>query len=70
MVGLDPLLKGTDIPDFDMFGARLTKATFSKILEDLDAFQVQYGTLSMQVNEQARSRYLSGVSRSLAPLKA
>ena len=61
MVGLDPTVKGNDIPFFDMFRARLPNAIFHKIVEDLQAFSAQYGPMNRHENEEARARYLSGV---------
>jgi len=61
MVGLNPAVKGDDIPVFNMFRARLPNAIFRKIVEDLQAFSAQYGPMDKHENEEARARYLSGV---------
>ena len=59
-VGLDPRTRGADIPEFEIFYARLPKSVFSGILFDLQVFSWQYGPLSMHVNEEGRARFLSG----------
>jgi hypothetical protein len=69
MIGLRPILEGTDIPSFEMSGARFPDAIFHRIVEDLQMLSMQYGLLENQRNEGARSRYMSGES-SLAPLRA
>ena len=61
IVGLDPNVKGDDIPSFDMFRARLPNAIFHKIVEDLQVFSAQYGPMDRHENEEARARYLSAV---------
>jgi hypothetical protein len=58
-VGLAPNVRGTDIPAFEMFCARLPKSVFSDILVDLQVFSWQYGPLSMHADEKARARFLS-----------
>jgi hypothetical protein len=60
-VGLDPYLNGTDIPTFEMSCARLPNAIFSIIIDDLQRLEAQYGRVEKHMNEEARSRYLSGV---------
>src|SRR5271155_6031467 len=60
MVGLDPTVRGADIPEFEMFCARLPDSVFSQILVDLQVFSWQYGPLSKHDNEEARARFLSG----------
>ena len=42
-----------------MFRARLPNSVFSKILEDVEMFSLQYGPLSRHDNEEARARFLS-----------
>jgi hypothetical protein len=61
-------MPGTDIPEFEMFYARLPKSVFSKILGDLQDFSWQYGPLSMHVNEEARARFLSGYFNKIVAL--
>src|SRR5947207_13728758 len=61
-VGLDPIVEGDDIPLFEMCHCRLTNGTFSQIVRDLRVFSAQYGPMSKHKNEEARARYLSGVS--------
>jgi len=61
MVGLNPAVKGDDIPLFSMSRARLPNAVFHKIVEDLQAFSAQYGPIKKHENEEARAHYLSGV---------
>src|SRR5262249_31669660 len=58
-VGLLPSLEGNDIPSFEMFRARLPNSVFSKILEDLRLYSLQYRPLTEQDNEEARARFLS-----------
>ena len=53
-------MEGDDIPEFEMFCARLPDSVFSQILVDLQVFSWQYGPLSMHVNEEGRARFLSG----------
>jgi hypothetical protein len=60
-VGLDPYLDGTDIPTFEMSCARLPNVIFSIIIDDLQRLEAQYGRVENHMNEEARSRYLSGV---------
>jgi len=60
-VGLDPRKRGEDIPTFEMFHARLPKASFPIIIGDLRRLEKQYGSMAKHENEEARSRYLSGV---------
>ncbi|RMZ82040.1 hypothetical protein DV736_g6643, partial [Chaetothyriales sp. CBS 134916] len=59
-LGLRPSLRGNDIPNFEMSGARLPSSVFSQILADLQLFSFQYGPPSMHINEEARGRFLSG----------
>ena len=61
LVGLDPRVRGTDIPTFEMSCARLPNAIFSTIIDDLHRLELQYGSVKEHKNEEARSRYLSGV---------
>ena len=61
LVGLDPRVRGTDIPTFEMSCARLPNAIFSIIIDDLQRLEAQYGRVENHINEEARSRYLSGV---------
>jgi hypothetical protein len=61
MVGLNARAAGRDIPTFEMFHARLPKALFRQILEELRVLEAQYGCLVDHANEEARSRYLAGV---------
>ena len=60
-VGLDPRVEGTDIPTFEMSCARLPNSTFSIIVSDLQRLEAQYGSVEMYLNEETRSRYLTGV---------
>jgi hypothetical protein len=53
-------VEGDDIPEFEMFYARLPDSVFSQILVDLQVFSWQYGPLNKHVNEKARARFLSG----------
>ena len=69
MVGLDPNVKGDDIPSFNMFRARLPNTIFHKIVDDLQVFSAQYGPMDKHENEEARACYLSAVC-SPAPLKS
>jgi hypothetical protein len=62
LVGLKPYLAGCDIPTSVMSYARLPNSTFSKIISNLQDLEAQYGTVDMHRNEEARSRYLTGVS--------
>ncbi|KAL1987668.1 hypothetical protein VTN96DRAFT_2909 [Rasamsonia emersonii] len=55
-VGLDPLKREQDIPLFDMFRARLPNEIFRKIIEDIDLFSKQYGTMDRHENGVARAR--------------
>ncbi|OCK97655.1 uncharacterized protein K441DRAFT_675041 [Cenococcum geophilum 1.58] len=68
MVGLNPAVKGDDIPVFNMFRARLPNAIFRKIVEDLQAFSAQYGPMDKHENEEARARYLSGYFNKIVAL--
>lgn len=68
MVGLKPNVKGSDIPLFDMFRARLPNDIFYKIVEDLQAFAAQYGPMDEHENEEARARYLSGYFNKIVAL--
>jgi len=61
LVGLDPTIEGQDIPTFEMFHARLPSRIFPLIVDDLQMFETQYGPMNKHRNEEARSRYLSGV---------
>jgi hypothetical protein len=63
-IGLDPILRGDDIPPFEMFRARLPNATFHQIVRDLRVFAAQYGPMGKHENEEARARYLAGVNSS------
>ena len=67
-IGLDPGVKGDDIPEFEMFCARLPDSIFSQILVDLQAFSWQYGSLSKHDNEEARARFLSGYFNKIVAL--
>lgn len=58
---MDPLKREQDIPLFDMFRARLPNEIFRKIIEDIDLFSKQYGTMDRHENGVARARYLSAV---------
>jgi len=60
-VGLVPALEGTDIPTFEMFHARLPNRIIPQIVSDLKMAETQYRRMSMHKNEEARSRYISGV---------
>ena len=60
-VGLDPSAEGDDIPTFEMFHARLPPAVFPLIIRDLSRYEAQYGPMPKHLNEEARSRYISGV---------
>ena len=62
LVGLDPRVEGDDIPTFKMSYARLPNAIFSKIINDLQELEAQYGRVKKHTNEETRSRYLAGVS--------
>ena len=53
-------MEGDDIPEFEMFCARLPDSIFSQILVDLQAFSWQYGPLSKHKLEEGRARFLSG----------
>lgn len=61
MVGLAPGKDGKDMVKFGMDRARLPDEVFQQILRELEAFQLQYGSINEQRNEEARSRYLSAV---------
>jgi hypothetical protein len=61
MVGLNPNMRGMDIPSFPMRRARLTDALFLKILDDIDDMTMQYGYMDYHQNEESRSRFLSAV---------
>lgn len=61
LVGLEPGREGSDIGTFAMSRARLPDIVFQKILTELHAFALQYGTIRQQRNEEARSRFLSAV---------
>jgi hypothetical protein len=61
LVGLDPRVKGDDIPTFEMSCARLPNSIFSIIVSDLQRLEAQYGRVEKHVNEETRSRYLAGV---------
>jgi hypothetical protein len=61
-VGLDPIQRGSDIQPFDIFHARLPNFVFNKIAQDIRTLSTQYGNLDEHANEEARSRFLSGVS--------
>jgi len=60
-IGLEPEVYGNDIPTFEMFHARLPSAAFPIIIRDLQRYEAQYGPMSMHLNEEARSRYISAV---------
>jgi hypothetical protein len=60
-VGLDPIRGGIDIPTFEMHRARLPHSTCYGILMDLKALTFQYGTADFHRNEEATSRWVSGV---------
>jgi hypothetical protein len=49
-----------------MYRARLTNDVFKMILQDLKDLALQYGDISYQRNEEARSRFISGVRNLLA----
>ena len=60
-VGLDPIKQGDDIPTFEMQSARLPRSTCIEIITDLKALTNQYGTVEFHRNEEATSRWISGV---------
>jgi hypothetical protein len=60
-VGLDPVLEGRDIPNFQMSCALLPDAIFKLIVEDIMKMSKQYGTMDKHQNEEARARYLASV---------
>lgn len=62
MIGLAPGKDGKDMVTFGMGRARLPDEVFQKILLELEAFSLQYGSINEQRNEEARSRFLSAVS--------
>ena len=61
LVGLEPSVDGDDIPTFEMFHARIPSRIFPPIVDDIQMFETQYGPIGKHRNEEARSRYLSGV---------
>jgi len=61
LFGLNPGVKGDDIPTFEMSYARLPNALFLQILRDIRVFGKQYGPMDDHENEETRSRYLSAV---------
>ena len=61
MVGLAPGKYGKDMVTFGMARARLPDEVFQQILLELEAFSLQYGSRNEQMNEEARSRFLSAV---------
>ena len=61
LVGLDPRVRGTDIPTFEMSCARLPNSIFFIIVSDLQRLEAQYGPIGMHLNEETLSHYLAGV---------
>ena len=53
------------MPTFIVHRARIENSLFKKIVEDLEAAMNQYGAPLDHSNEEARSRFLSPVSRSI-----
>jgi hypothetical protein len=69
-VGLDPLWHFYDAPVFDLNRSRIPTALFKEIVADMDTLVMQFGTLKptlrhRQITEDARSRVLAPVSRSI-----
>jgi hypothetical protein len=60
-VGLDPVLKGRDIPNFPMSYALLPDTIFKSIVGDIMKISKQYGTMDKHQNAEARARYLASV---------
>ena len=60
-VELNPRLELDDIGTFTLHRSRIPTDLFRSIVEDMDVLLVQYGPLSAQNNEEARSRFLSPV---------
>jgi hypothetical protein len=61
-------VEGDDIPEFEMFCARLPDSVFSQILVDLQVLSWQYGPLNKHINEKARARFLSGYFNKIVAL--
>lgn len=66
-VGLDPVLKGRDIPNFPMSCALLPDKIFNLIVGDVMKLSKQYGTMDRHQNEEARARYLASVCHQKLP---
>jgi hypothetical protein len=62
-VWLDPALYGMDIRSFEVFRSRLPMDIFRGIYEDLNISANAYGRMEDHNNEEARSRYITSVSR-------
>ncbi len=60
-VGLDPMKGGDDIPTFEMHRARLPRNICYDIVTDLMVLTNQYGNPEFHRNEEATSRWISGV---------
>ena len=61
-VGLEVIRHGSDIREMKIFRSRLPIDLFRSIVEDVDLATLQYGRMSVQHNEESRSRYIASVS--------
>ena len=60
---LDPALKGTDIPTFDLTPVYIPMPLFQRVLTSIEFFHNQYGLLHDVFNESGVSHFISSVSQ-------
>ena len=60
--GLDPVLKGTDIPTFELTPVYIPMPLFNEVLDSIKLFHNQYGSLSTVFNEAGVSYFISSVT--------
>ena len=59
---LDPILKGTDIPMFDLTPVYIPVPLFQKVPASIEFFHNQYGPLHDVFNESRVSHFISSVT--------
>jgi hypothetical protein len=64
-VGLDPIRNMNDIATFELYRSRIPTSLFRSIVQDMDVLLHQYGPPIEHETEEATSRFLAPVRRTL-----
>ncbi|KAH9002125.1 hypothetical protein EDB86DRAFT_2901409 [Lactarius hatsudake] len=67
-VGLDHVLRFTDVTMFELHRSRIPTTLFRDIVLDMDVLLIQYGDLQEQSNEETRSRFFAPIVNRLTAL--